>query len=296
MGIFGIDVSHHQGLIDWEKVGKQSDVRFVIIKCQYEGKTHKKDEYFERNYNGTGINGIKRGVYDYIGQSSITDIESAANMLIKNIGGRNLECGVWLDVEDKFLQTLKKDELEKKIIQYANIIESAGYRVGIYCNMFFYRNVLTEKIKNYYPVWIARYPVIDTGSFSLNSILKPDESLFLMWQYSSKGKIPGINGHVDLNYNFHENLESYMILNPYPEPDELLYISKKGNMVRWLQYELILNHYKPGVIDGIFGWKTFDALKSFQEDHHLTGDGICGSKTISKIKELQRNRQSRINF
>ena len=63
--VFGIDVSHHNGRIDWESVARD-DKKFAILKCQYEAQSHRIDEYFEYNYAEAGKYGLARGVYIYI--------------------------------------------------------------------------------------------------------------------------------------------------------------------------------------------------------------------------------------
>ena len=71
--IFGIDVSHYQGQIDWSKVAA-SEKKFAIIKAMYEAQSHRKDEFFEANYRGAGDYGIDRGVYIFIASASIAGL------------------------------------------------------------------------------------------------------------------------------------------------------------------------------------------------------------------------------
>lgn len=196
---FGIDVSHYQGLIDWNKV-KGSNVSFAIMKAMYE--TDKKpDEYFDINYAGTTNTGINRGVYNFIGSVSASNPEEDANALLKILNGRELEFGIWLDVESKNLKSLGKEKIEEVIIKETEIFESAGYFVGIYCNLDWFNNVITDKIKDIFAgrFWIARYPKNDKGEMS-NS-LSPKNSCkgSIGWQYSSKGKVPGITVNVDMD-------------------------------------------------------------------------------------------------
>ena len=72
--------------------------------------------------------------------------------------------------------------------------EKAGYRVGIYCNVDWYQNVLSTKLKSY-DLWLARYPANDDGT--VQTRLKPEQGIG--WQYSSKGKVAGISGNVDMD-------------------------------------------------------------------------------------------------
>lgn len=293
MGILGIDVSHHNGLIDWKKVKENSNIKFMIAKVQYESLGHRIDEFFERNYNGAGSNSIKRGAYVYIGQQTILDVDDDADCFLKKVSGKNLECGVWLDIEDAALKKISKSELEYLIMRYANKIESAGYGVGIYCNYYFYKSILPESVKTLFPFWIARYPLIDTGVLNIDSIIKPCGSNVNSWQYSQRGKIQGINGYVDLDYNFNGDIEKIMIRqNPYPEPTQTLRYSCRSDEVKWLQFELIKNNYNPGLIDGVFGSKTLSAVIGFQKYsiYNLDVDGIVGPFTLQALLSEKSKR------
>ena len=86
----GIDVSHYQAEIDWKKVADQNK-KFAILKCQYEAKSHRKDEYFERNYSGCKENNIAVGVYIYIARQSMHDPVVDAESLLNHLNGRPLE-------------------------------------------------------------------------------------------------------------------------------------------------------------------------------------------------------------
>ena len=199
--VFGIDVSHHNGQIDWEAVAK-SGKKFAILKAQYEAKSHRIDETFEYNYREAGKKGLSRGVYIYIATHSIADPVLDANSLVEKLKGRTLEYGIWLDMEDASIRGLGREKLNKLIYIYANIFRAAGYYVGIYCNQDWYNNVLDNRsLPKDFDFWIARYPKGDTGAYNPNSSLKPSR-IAVAWQYSSKGKVPGINTYCDLNVDF----------------------------------------------------------------------------------------------
>lgn len=199
--VFGIDVSHHNGNINWGKVAA-SGKKFAIMKAQYEAKSHRIDETFEYNYKEAGRVGIARGVYIYIATESIKDPVSDAKALIAKLSGRKLEYGIWLDLEDKSLRKLSKAEITKLIYVYSNLFRAAGYYVGIYCNKDWYDNVLdTITLLVDFDFWIARYPKTDTGVYNKASSLSP-KKYAACWQYSSKGTVPGITGKVDLDVDF----------------------------------------------------------------------------------------------
>lgn len=197
---YGIDVSHYQGSIDWQKVKATDKVDFVIIKAMYESSKNP-DEYFVENYNGSVMAEIPRGAYNFIGSVSASDPESDANAFLSILNGRTLEYGIWLDLESNNLRCLGSSTIEDVILSETKIFLLAGYNVGIYCNLDWYKNVLTDKIKRIFDgkIWIARYPKSDKGKVveKLNPQNICPESIG--WQYSSKGKINGISGNVDLD-------------------------------------------------------------------------------------------------
>lgn len=197
--VFGIDVSHHNGKILWDQVARHK--QFAIMKAQYEAASHNIDETFEYNYTEAGKYGLARGVYIYIARASVADPVADATALIKKLKGRPLEYGIWLDLEDKSIQYLGKDGLERLAYIYANLFRAAGYYVGIYCNKDWYDRLMSDKLKYSFDFWIARYPRDDKGTYNPTSSLKP-ANIGVAWQYSSKGNVPGIKSRVDLNVDF----------------------------------------------------------------------------------------------
>lgn len=199
--VFGIDVSHHNGKIDWKKVASAGK-KFAILKCQYEAQSHRIDEMFEYNYAEAGKNGLARGVYVYIASASIANPVADAESLLSKLKGRPLEYGIWLDLEDPTLKRVGKAKITNLCYIYANLFRAAGYYVGIYCNTDWYINVLDRfSLAPDFDFWIARYPKTDKGEYNATSKFSP-KSYSVAWQYSSKGKVPGINTMTDLNVDF----------------------------------------------------------------------------------------------
>lgn len=276
----GIDVSHHQGNIDWNKVKAEAGLGFVIMKAMYENG-HNVESAFERNYAGS--EGLQRGAYLYGIARTVEGAKQEAIDFIKILNGRRLEYGVWLDLEDNKLAKVGKAQLTKQIDAMAAIIKGAGYKVGIYSNKYWYYNVLDGAgLARRYDFWIARYPLLDNGTIKMN--LAP-KGWAKIWQYSSKGKVHGIKGNCDLDIEM-SDLEKGVPAengNPYQEPTRNLKIGASGNDVRWTQYELNYRGYGL-IIDGIFGKNTDMAVRAFQNTAHLVSDGIVGKKTIAALK------------
>lgn len=196
--MWGIDVSHHQGSINWRSV-KNSGIQYAIMKVMYE-KSHNIDERFEYNYEQSGLYGLRRGAYIYVIAQDAISANLEALDFVKLLKYKRLERGVWLDLEDSRIRNLSKDKLSEIIKVEAAVLEANGYEVGIYSNLDWYLNVLdSNKLSQQYNWWMARYPKDDHGSIKL--VLKPSQSGVTMWQYSSKGAVDGIRGPVDMNFD-----------------------------------------------------------------------------------------------
>lgn len=275
--IKGIDVSRWQGAINWQQV-KNSGIRFAILKAS--DKNNRPEEKFNINYNGCMATGLPVGVYHYVYAKDTTRAAEEANALISILEGKKISCGVWLDMEDSSLLDLSQDTLSKIIYTEANLLKKAGYKTGIYCNKDWYDNILDSRnLKNDFYFWIARYPYNDTGIFNENSSLNP-KNYAVMWQYSSRGRVPGIYTYTDLDAAFY-NLEIIM----KPENDTDL-----PDTIKTIQSRLIHIGFSCGPYgaDGIYGPATRSAVRSFQETYGLIPDGIPGPDTQKKLEQIYR--------
>ena len=185
----GIDVSSYQGRPDWEKV-KESGVEFAILRIM---TSKRKDSSFEHNYAGCGKNGIARGVYRYSYALTVSEAQKEARDVVNALEGRELEMGVWLDLEWSRQRNLGSRRVKEIANAWMKVIRDHGYECNIYCNLDWYRNVCGGLDAVY---WIARYPSGDNGT--IKESLRPNVGE-VGWQYSSKGKVPGISGNVDMD-------------------------------------------------------------------------------------------------
>lgn len=191
MDIKGIDVSSYEGKPDWKRVAKDG-VKYAILRIT---QRYGIDTSFEHNYKGCIDNDIPVGVFKLPYALSVTDIKKDAYGVIDTLNGRKLDFPVFLDLEwDEQRENLTKNELSAMIKAFMEIIQAAGYKVGIYCNVDWYNNVIPDDCKGY-DFWIANYPAKDDGT--IHERLRP--SLGVGWQYSEKGKVDGISGTVDMN-------------------------------------------------------------------------------------------------
>lgn len=191
MEIRGIDVSAWQGKIDWGTVAAYG-MDFVLLRITEAGNVI--DSCFERNFSECRKHNIPVGVYKYSYAMTIAEIQNEARKVVSVLNGRKLRYPVWLDLEYHNQRTLGAESIHKMADAFREIVEAAGYKFGIYCNMDWYMNVICSHLRKH-DFWIARYPAADNGI--LQERLRPDFGVG--WQYSSKAKIPGINGTVDRN-------------------------------------------------------------------------------------------------
>lgn len=187
--IKGIDVSANQGNINWKAVANYG-MGFAILRITEKGNVI--DPTFERNYKGCIDNKIPVGVYKYSYATSIGQIKTEANIVIKTLNKRKLDYPVFLDIEDKCQRNISKNIMMQMINAFRAIIVKAGYKFGIYCGESWYNTYLPDGAKKY-DCWIAHYPDPDDGT--MQTRVKPGTGIG--WQYSSKATIPGIPTKVD---------------------------------------------------------------------------------------------------
>ena len=139
----GIDVSTHQGNIDWNKV-KSDAVKFAIIRAGYGRESSQKDVFFEKNYAGCKSNAISVGAYWYSYALTPEQAKKEAATCIKAIENKTFEYPIYFDIENKTQLALSEDLLQRIAIAFCDELESAGYWVGIYS----YKNRLDTNTAN----------------------------------------------------------------------------------------------------------------------------------------------------
>ena len=199
MEIKGIDVSSYQKKPDWKKV-KQSGVKFAILRIHQRSGI---DTSFEHNYKGCCDNGILVGGYKLSYATTVAEAEKEAEATLAVLKGRKLDFPIFYDLEWERQRKFSKSKLEAITLAFLRKIHSAGYKVGIYSNLDWFNNLFTSAMRDY-DCWIARYPANDNGK--VVERLRPAQGIG--WQYSSKGKVPGINGNVDMDVFYKDYRDS----------------------------------------------------------------------------------------
>lgn len=192
---FGIDISRHNGSIDWNAV-KSSGVDYVIIRCGYRGSSSGAlitDQNFQSNIKGATAAGLKVGIYVF--SQAINEVEAVkeASLAVSLAKGYKLTYPIFIDTESSGGRADKIDVATRTAVvnAFCQTVQSAGYQAGIYASKSWFETKLSMGSIGNYRIWLAQYAAAPTYS-----------GRYDMWQYSSKGTISGINGKVDLNLSY----------------------------------------------------------------------------------------------
>lgn len=182
-----IDVSTHQGVIEWEKVKPHIDG--AILRCGYGSNLEKQDDaQFKRNADECTRLGIPFGVYLYSYADNNAEAKSEAEHVLRLVKPYKLSYPVYLDLEEAG----KIDGMIERANIFGDIIEKAGYWCGVYSSTSWWNTHL--KGLERFTKWVAQwYKECTYKGANLD-----------MWQYSDKGTIPGIKGNVDMNYCYRD--------------------------------------------------------------------------------------------
>lgn len=191
----GVDVSDHQGEIDWEAVA-DAGVDFAIIRCGWRGYSAgslNEDTYFRRNIEGAQAAGLDVGVYFFSQAVSLAEGAEEALYVLDLLEGYELQLPVWFDWEKIDTDTARTDDVPgSKVtdacLEFCEIIESEGYDAGVYTylNLAYYIYEL-DRLADL-PLWLG-----DPGQFPE---FYYDHDI---WQYTFTGSVPGIDMEVDMN-------------------------------------------------------------------------------------------------
>lgn len=194
---FGVDVSEHQGNIDWSQV-QSSGVTYAILRCGYGSDySNQDDKQFLRNVQECQRYGIPFGVYLYSYATDNVMAQSEAEHTLRllreaGLSPYSLSYPVYYDMEDENQQgKLGSAALGSIASTYCNAIAAAGYTPGVYANTNWWTNRLTDSAFSSWPRWVAQYNYKCTYS-----------GKYGMWQADSNTLINGIDGRVDINFDF----------------------------------------------------------------------------------------------
>ena len=188
MGKKGIDISHHQGDIDFNKL--KGNIDFAMVRTSY-GDFHL-DKKYKRNIEGLESIGVPYGLYHFSYATTKEEAKGEAKGFLNIIKNYKPLYPVVIDIESSSrTENVRKDTLVDIAKTFCSIVQNAGYYVMIYANLNYFETKLNSSILNKYDKWVAEW----RDKFTYNGNAG-------MWQYSSKGRMPGISGNVDLDASF----------------------------------------------------------------------------------------------
>lgn len=183
----GIDVSKHNGIINYDIIKNNTDIQMIIARCGYGQWSKQKDEMFERNYSESARLGFIKSTYLY---SYALDVEGAkreARNCLFFIEGKQFEGPVFFDIEDPSQNNLSKQMITDMCIAFCEIIKAKGYKVGVYTSKSWITNKIeVNKLPGDYYIWVATYGK-NTGD--VPSDIYKYKGKQDIWQYTSKGYV-----------------------------------------------------------------------------------------------------------
>lgn len=190
----GVDVSAFQGDIDWQQV-KESGIRFAMLRLGYRGYESGRlveDEYIQQNLKNTKAAGMPIGVYFFSQALNIREVDEEIEFMLKVLGDYELHMPIVLDWEipTADARTAKMDARTLTALQeyFCKTMAEKGYTPMVYFNWHQSNTLLYLNELENYPFWLALYSNRMTYPYHVE-----------MWQYTDSGKVPGIQGNVDLN-------------------------------------------------------------------------------------------------
>jgi GH25 family lysozyme M1 (1,4-beta-N-acetylmuramidase) len=196
--LLGVDVSHHQKEIDWQKVAADG-IGFAMIRVGYRGAEQgslQPDTYFRANITSAAAVGIRTGAYFFSQATSAAEAEEEADYVIAALSGAAVSMPVVYDIEDidgtsGRIVSLTREQVTSCALAFCDKVAAAGYTPMIYGNVRWLVTRMDLKELDGYGKWLAQY--YETPAY-------PYE--FAMWQYTATGHVQGIEGDVDMNLYF----------------------------------------------------------------------------------------------
>ena len=184
---------------------KEAGVEFAIIRTGFgRDEPDQVDRYFAANVEGAKAQGIPVGCYHYSYATSVENAVLEAQFMIKIMGDYQFEYPVVFDLEDPITQKLGKETITAIAVAFTDTIRQAGYYPALYANLNWVRNYIDMEQLKGVDLWLAQWGVEEPTY----------EGEYTMWQYTSDGAVPGIEGRVDQDICY-VNYPEFIMANGY---------------------------------------------------------------------------------
>lgn len=200
--LLGVDVSEHQGEIDWQQVA-DAGIEFAIIRVGFRGYGSGKlvaDELAIANIEGARAAGLKVGGYFYSQAISVEEAVAEAEFAMELLEGHSLDMPLVYDWEyvssDARTGSMDPDTVTACTAAFCDAVRAGGYTPMYYSNLDLAGSLFQLSQLQDYPFWLAMYSDQMTYLYKIG-----------MWQYTASGSVPGITGGVDLNLYFPETMK-----------------------------------------------------------------------------------------
>ena len=195
----GIDVSKWNGEIDWDRV-RNAGVEFAIVRAGYRGSVTGslvEDPCFAANMKGAAASGVPVGVYFFTQAVNEVEAVEEASVVLQLVKEYSLDYPIFIDTEgaggNGRADGLDAETRTLVCEAFCRTIENAGYKAGVYGSRNWYNNNLyTDRLDSDYCIWLAEYRSVPLY-----------QGYYQIWQYTSKGKVDGIDGNVDMNISYY---------------------------------------------------------------------------------------------
>jgi len=197
----GIDVSQHQGDIDWKQVS-DAGIEFAFIRTAYRGYgsgDFYADDNFDVNMQGATANGIDAGIYVFSQAITVDEAVEEADYAIRSARKYKIDLPIVFDMEGSIdgeqgrVMTITAEKRAQMAVTFMNRVKAAGYDTMYYGSSLLLEGMFDLQYLQDYPLWLAEY----------DARYPNYPYTFEYWQYSSTAVIPGIAGNTtDMDIRF----------------------------------------------------------------------------------------------
>ena len=276
----GIDVSHHNGKIDWAAV-RDAGIDFAIIRVGFRGYGDegalKLDSRFSENVEGALNNGIQVGVYFYSQAITVYEAVEEASVAVNYSRKYHITFPIYFDTEFSNSEhsgradSLTASQRTNIAVAFCEAVKSAGYKPGVYASKTFFTDELNFSRLSNYEIWVAHY-TSETTDFKYD---------YKVWQYTPKGRVNGIPNDTDIN----------IALFDYGNNDDM---SERGGDVAFFDSDADIQ----SALNAEIGIKKYQMFRtqSLYNAAQADIDGVNEPAVRAKLFDVLENSRDRLGF